>query len=143
HLIGKTITNRVRDAERRAAGSLLRSPYGLAPQPAGATSQFVGLRLGLRRHDAPFRSCLHRASQCQAERALRARSTAFCAFVASARRAAREVVRDRPAWLERSLVSPRLGSARRPVRRSPTSSEGATRMVIIGIDAHKYTHTAV
>ena len=42
-----------------APAALLRSPSGLAPRPAGAIDQ---LALGLRRHDAPFRSCLHRAS---------------------------------------------------------------------------------
>ena len=39
HLIGETIANRVRDLERRAAGRTLRSPYGLAPRPAGAIDQ--------------------------------------------------------------------------------------------------------
>src|SRR5262249_43795724 len=48
---------------RRAAGRLLRSPYGLAPHPAGATGPAGDLvSVGLRRHDAPFRSCLHRPS---------------------------------------------------------------------------------
>ena len=62
HLVRKTIANRVRDPERRSASRSLRSPSGLAPQPAGATGQLIGLGLGLRRHDAPFQSCLHRAS---------------------------------------------------------------------------------
>src|SRR5262249_57837606 len=62
HLIGKTTATPVRDLERRTAGTALRSPSGLAPHPAGATAQLVGLSLGLRRHDAPFRSCLHSGS---------------------------------------------------------------------------------
>src|SRR5579862_4845680 len=49
------------------------------------------------------------ATQCHAARVLRARSTAFCAFVACVRRAARETVTDRPTWLERSVVSPPTG----------------------------------
>jgi hypothetical protein len=57
HLAGETVANRVRDLERLAAARSLRSPYGLAPRPAGAIDQ-----IRLRRHDAPFRSCLHRAS---------------------------------------------------------------------------------
>jgi hypothetical protein len=51
-------------------------------------------------------------------------STSLIAFVASVRCAARETLTDRPAWLERSVVSPLLGFARRPVGRSPPSSEG-------------------
>ena len=39
HLIGETIANRARDLERRAAGRTLRSPYGLAPHPAGVIDQ--------------------------------------------------------------------------------------------------------
>src|SRR5205823_5180006 len=42
-----------------SAGRPLRSPSGLAARPAGAPDQ---INVGLRRHDAPFSSCLHRRS---------------------------------------------------------------------------------
>src|SRR5581483_691745 len=45
------------------------------------------------------------------------------------------------AWLDRSVASPPLRCAHRPV---PTLREGGyRRMVILGIDAHKRTHTVV
>jgi hypothetical protein len=62
HLVRETVANHVRDLERPAAGRALRSPSGLAPHPAGAIDQLVKLGLGLRRHDPPFRSCLHSGS---------------------------------------------------------------------------------
>src|SRR6266508_6535977 len=51
-------------------------------------------------------------------------------------------VQDRPAWLDRSVASPPLRCAHRPV---PLSLRGEryTAMVILGIDAHKRTHTVV
>src|SRR5206468_11929490 len=51
-------------------------------------------------------------------------------------------VRDRPAWLDRSVAPPPLRCAHRPV---PLSLRGEryTGMVILGIDAHKRTHTVV
>src|SRR6478736_5359095 len=48
---------------------------------------------------------------------------------------------DRPAWLDRSVASPPLKCAHRPVRVTP-HKETQT-MVIFGIDAHKRTHTVV
>src|SRR5207249_5452282 len=47
HLIGKTIANRVRNLEPGDASRALRSPSGLAPQPAGAIDQLGRLGLGL------------------------------------------------------------------------------------------------
>src|SRR5262249_24550979 len=48
---------------RRAAGRSLRSPSGLAPQPAGAIGAQSLRLIDLRGHDAPpFRSCLHSRS---------------------------------------------------------------------------------
>src|SRR5438132_575289 len=49
-------------------------------------------------------------------------------------------IRDRPAWLDRSVASPPLRCAHRPV---PVLRGGGYRMVILGIDAHKRTHTVV
>src|SRR6266540_3889312 len=72
-LVGETVANRVRDLERLTAGRLLRSPSGLAPQPAGAIDQ---IGVGLRRHDAPFSSCLHRASDTSPYRPVRAEAGA-------------------------------------------------------------------
>src|SRR6266508_6951774 len=51
-------------------------------------------------------------------------------------------VRDRPAWLDRSVASPPLRCAHRPVPMS-LRGERYTGMVILGIDAHKRTHTVV
>jgi hypothetical protein len=62
HLVRQLLAKLERELDRRrSADRLLRAPSGLAPHPAGAIGQ-NGLRLGLRRHDAPFSSCLHRAS---------------------------------------------------------------------------------
>ncbi len=69
HLVGKTVTNLTRRPlleQARSAGRSLRSPSGLGPQPAGAidANGLNRLTVGFdpRRHDAPFSSCLHRAS---------------------------------------------------------------------------------
>jgi hypothetical protein len=57
HLVRQLLAKLERELDRRrTAGRLLRSPSGLAPHPAGATSHGPDLRL--RRHDAPFSSCL-------------------------------------------------------------------------------------
>src|SRR5439155_25324210 len=81
HLISKTIANLPRQPDRRraqgrarSAGRSLRSPSGLAPRPADAIDQ---LGLGLRRHDVPFSSCLHRASDTPAARVEHARLMAI------------------------------------------------------------------
>jgi hypothetical protein len=50
---------------------------------------------------------------------------------------------DRPAWLERSVASPLLPCARRPVL-SPIARKGRQlSMVVFGIGAHKHSHTVV
>src|SRR5439155_14081477 len=51
-------------------------------------------------------------------------------------------MQNRPAWLDRSVASPPLRCARRPV---PFALRGERyrNMVIVGIGAHKRTHTAV
>src|SRR5207247_8422210 len=51
-------------------------------------------------------------------------------------------MQNRPAWLDRSVASPPLRCAHRPVPRA-LRGERYTAMVIVGIDAHKRTHTAV
>src|SRR5207247_10540389 len=51
-------------------------------------------------------------------------------------------IQNRPAWLDRSVVSPPLRCAHRPVPFA-LRGERCTAMVIVGIDAHKRTHTAV
>src|SRR5579875_307302 len=68
HLVGQLLAKLGREIDRRrAAGRLLRSPYGLAPHPAGEISPAGHLDqladgLSLPRHDTPPWTCLHRAS---------------------------------------------------------------------------------
>src|SRR4051812_17834537 len=62
--------------------------------------------------------------------------------VALVRYAARRTRKDRPAWLQRSVAPPVLGYAHRPVR-APCCSEEPEHMVVLGIDAHKRSHTVV
>jgi len=50
---------------------------------------------------------------------------------------------NRPAWLDRSVASPPLRCAHRPVRFSSPFEKGDWFMVMLGIDAHKRTHTVV
>ncbi len=52
-------------------------------------------------------------------------------------------VKDRPAWLDRSVASPPLRCVRRPVQPSPHCSEGGDYHGDVGIDVHKRTHTFV
>ena len=51
--------------------------------------------------------------------------------------------RNRPAWLDRSVASPPLRCAHRPVPSLPHEVKGDVIMVTVGIDAHKRTHTVV
>jgi len=52
-------------------------------------------------------------------------------------------MQDRPAWLDRSAASPPLRCAHRPVPRHLNIEKGDQDMMIIGIDAHKRSHTVV
>ena len=70
------------------------------------------------------------------------RSTLIYAFVACVSIAAGRRQRNRPIWLKRSVASPLLGYAHRPVHATPRWRETCS-MMVIGIDAHKRSHTAV
>jgi hypothetical protein len=51
---------------------------------------------------------------------------------------------DRPAWLDRRLVSrPVLRRAHRPVLTTPPNEDRVRDMVVLGTDAHKRSHTIV
>ncbi len=50
---------------------------------------------------------------------------------------------NRPVWLDRSVASPPLRCAHRPVPSRPLDVKGDWTMITVGIDAHKRTHTVV
>lgn len=52
--------------------------------------------------------------------------------------------RDRPAWLDRSVAPPQLRFALRTAPSPfPHTRRGGMAMIMLGIDAHKRTHTVV
>ena len=89
-----------------------------------------------RGHRAPD----ERRTQCQADGVDWLALPFVSAVVACVRFAASRHRRDRPIWLKRSVASPLLGCADRSV---PPTMEGDMSMMVIGIDAHKRSHTAV